>query len=71
MIQYHKALRQEYRQNILWHKSQQCYLKSVSQDSKNKSKNKQGDLIKHVFAKETINKMKRQPTDGKKHLQTM
>ena len=36
-----KTLRSEYRQNILWHKLYQCFLRSVSQGSRNKSKSKQ------------------------------
>ena len=37
---YHKS-RREHQQNILWHKSYQCFLRSVSQGNRNKSKNKQ------------------------------
>ena len=37
---YHKNPRWERRQNILWHRSCQCFLGSVSQDSRNTSKNK-------------------------------
>ena len=33
--------RREHGQNILWHKSQQCSLRLVSQGKRNKSKNKQ------------------------------
>ena len=36
---YHKS-RREHQQNILWHKSYQCFLRSVSQGNRNKSKNK-------------------------------
>ena len=47
-------------------KSCQCFLQSVSQSNRNKSKNKKWDIIKLISfstAKETINKTKRQPTD--------
>ena len=37
---YHKSPRREHRQNILWHRACQCFLESVSQDGRNKSKNK-------------------------------
>ena len=56
----HKT-RREHRQNILWHKLYQCFLKSVSQGNRNKSKNKCNiiKLICFCTVKETINKMKR------------
>ena len=38
---HHKTPRREHRQNILGHKSYQCFLRSVSQGNRNKSKNKQ------------------------------
>ena len=41
---YHQAPRRDHRQNILWHKSYQCILRSVSQGNRNKSKNKQMGL---------------------------
>ena len=34
-------LLEENRQNILWHKSYQCFLRSVSQGNRNKTKSKQ------------------------------
>ena len=36
-----KTPRREHRQNILWHKSFRCFLRSVSQGNRNKNKNKQ------------------------------
>ena len=36
-----KLPRREHRQNILWHKLYQCFLRSVSQVNRNKNKNKQ------------------------------
>ena len=38
---HHKTPRREHRQNILWHKSEQCFLRSVSQGNSNKRENKQ------------------------------
>ena len=55
--------------NTLWHKSQQCFLRSVSQAIEIKAKINKSDLIKLISfrtAKETINKMKRQPVDWQK-----
>ena len=55
--------------NILWQKSQQCFLRSVSQAIEIKAKINKSDLIKLISfctAKETINKMKRQPMDWQK-----
>ena len=48
-----------------WHKSSQCFLSSVFQGNRNKSKNKQAGLklISSCTVNESINKMKRQPTD--------
>ena len=37
----HKTPRTEQRQNILWHKLYQCFVRSVSQGNRNKSENKQ------------------------------
>ena len=55
---------EENRQNTLWHKSQQDPLWTTSQSNGNKSKDK-WDLIKFKSfwtMKETINKLKRQPS---------
>ena len=51
-----------------WHKSLQCFLRSVFQGNRNKSKNKQVGLklISFCTVNESINKMKRQPTDWEK-----
>ena len=41
---HHKTLRREHRQKFLWHKSYQCFLRSVfppDQSNRNKNKNKQ------------------------------
>ena len=38
---HHRTLRREHRLNASWHKSYQCFLRSVSQGNRNKSKNKQ------------------------------
>ena len=49
-------------ENILWHKSQQCFLRSVSQSNRNKPKINKWDLTKLInfcITKETINKIKR------------
>ena len=53
-VRHHRTPRREYRQNILWHKSYQCFL------NRNKSKNKR-DLIK--LTSKGIHKMKRQPPE--------
>ena len=56
---HHKTPRREYRQNIFLYKSEQYFLRSVSQGHKNKIKNKQTVLIKLItfcIAKETINR---------------
>ena len=37
----YKTPRREYSQNILWHQSYQCFLRSFSQGNKNKNENKQ------------------------------
>jgi len=39
--EHHKTPRREHRQNILWHKSEQCSLRLVSQGKRNRSRNKQ------------------------------
>ena len=39
-VRHHKTPGREYRQNILWHPSYKCFLRSVSQSNRNKSKNK-------------------------------
>ena len=55
---HHKTQRREHGQNIFWHKSHKCFLRSVSQGNRNKSKNKQIGLnqtYKLLSAKETIN----------------
>ena len=36
-----RTLRREHRLNVSWHKPYQCFLRSVSQGNRNKSKNKQ------------------------------
>ena len=40
-IRHHKTPRREHRQHILWYKSYQCFLRSVSQGNRNKNKNQQ------------------------------
>ena len=60
--------RRDHRQNILWHKLY-GFLRSVSQDNGNKNKDQQIGPIKltsFYTEKETINKMKRQPTEWEK-----
>ena len=37
----HKIPRRDHTQNILWHKSYHCFLRSVSQGNRNKNTNKQ------------------------------
>ena len=37
MTWHHKILRREHKQSILWHKSYQCFLRSVLQGNRNKS----------------------------------
>ena len=54
---------------ILKHRQNQCFLRSVSQDNGNKNKDQQIGPIKltsFYTEKETINKMKRQPTEWEK-----
>ena len=61
--------RREHRQNILWHKSYQWFLRSVSQGNRNKSKNKQigpNQTDKLSLSKENHKQTKRQPTDWEK-----
>ena len=46
--------------NSVWHKSQQCFLRSITRGNRNKSKNKQmgpNQTLSFCRAKETINKM--------------
>ena len=38
---HHQTPRREHGQNILWHQPYKCFLRSVSQSHRNKSKNKQ------------------------------
>ena len=55
MAWHHKSPRQEHRQNILGHKSYQCFLRSVSHGNRNKSKHKQmgpNELYKLLHSKE-------------------
>ena len=62
-----KTLRREHRQNILWHKSYQCLLQSVSLSNRNKGKNKQmgpNQTHKLLHSKGNYKQMKRQPMDG-------
>ena len=58
-----KLLEGKLRQNTLWHGSQQDLFQSTSQSKENKNKNKQVGLESFYTAKETINKMKRQPSE--------
>ena len=64
-----KTPKREQRQNILWHKSYRCFLRSVSQSNRNISKNQNGgsnQTYKLLHSKETINKMERQSLDLEK-----
>ena len=65
----HKTPKRELRQNTLWHILYTCFLRSISKAIDIKIKINKWGLIKftsfHV-AKETINKMKRQPTEREK-----
>ena len=70
---YHQAPRRDHRQNILWHKSYQCILRSVSQGNRNKSKNKQMGLnqtYKLLHSKKKTIKEKNLH-NGRKYLQIM
>ena len=52
-----KTPRREHRQNILWHKSRQCFLQSLFQDNRNKSNNNERHIMKLIricTRKETI-----------------
>ena len=64
----YKTPRGEHRQNTLWHKSQWDPLGPTSQSNGNKSKNKQMGLNNKSFCttKETISKVKRQPSEWEK-----
>ena len=56
MTGYHKTPKREHTQNVLWHKSYQCFLCSVSQGNRNKCKNKQlgpNQTYKSLFSKES------------------
>ena len=66
---HYKTLRGRHRKNTVWHKSQQDLFCHTSQSNENKNKNTQWNLIKlrsFCIAKETINKIKRQPSEWKK-----
>ena len=69
---FYKVLRGKCRQNTLWHKSQKCVFFGLPpRVMKIKANINKWDLIKlKTFAqqKETINKMKRQPTEWEKNL---
>ena len=61
-----KTPRREHKQNILWHKSRQCFLRSRFQDNRNKSNNNERHIMKLTricTRKETINKAKSQYTE--------
>ena len=63
------SLRKEfsYRQNIIWHKSYQCFLKSVSQGNRNKNKQMEDrQTYKLLHSKRNHKKNKRQPTEWEK-----
>ena len=67
---HHKTPRRERKQNILRHKSYQCFLRSVSQGNRNKDKNKQmgPDQSYKLFPSKGNHrniKLKRQPTEWK------
>ena len=65
-IRHYRTPGREHRQNILWHKLYQCFLRSVCQAIKVKAKINKWDLIKLICfctAKETIHKRKRQPIE--------
>ena len=65
---HHQTPNRERRQNILWHKSYQCFLRLISQGNRNKSKNKQmkpNQTYKFLYSKGN-HKMKRQSTNWEK-----
>ena len=67
--QNHKTPRRKHKHNTLWHKVHQYCFGSVSKGKKTRAKTNKWNLItiKVVCsAKETINKMKRHPTEWEK-----
>ena len=59
---HHQTPRREHRQNILWHQPYKCFLRSISQGSRNKNRNKPmgpTQTYKLCTVKETIKKSKK------------
>jgi len=68
-----RLLEESISRNILWHKSYQCFLRSVSQGNRNKSKNKQmgpSQTYKLLHSKRN-HKQNEKTTYRRKYLQTM